>query len=177
MLTPGTHELLPGESVPLTCRVSGIESALVDWTTSAGTVDGMGVFTAPAILPPVNPVAVRCAWQGDPQLFALHDMIAVHAGSKGLFLHSFTHRLVLDTFDLLIGVDQSGGIDQARNGLARCQGMLQFPGPGPTCGLIVVHADGIQHFLIQSKIRQQLLCLQGMHLWICIGQLHINIMQ
>ncbi len=69
-LTPSTHELLPGESVPLVCRVSGIEAALVDWTAGAGVVDDVGVYTAPAEIPPVNPVAVRCAWQGDPGLYA-----------------------------------------------------------------------------------------------------------
>ena len=104
-------------------------------------------------------------------------MITVDTGCKGLLLHPFAYRFVLDAFDLLIGIDQRGGIDQPCDGLPCRQGMLKPGRPGYTRGLIIVHADGIEHLLVQSEIFQQLFSFQRVHLWIGIGHLHIHIVQ
>jgi hypothetical protein len=77
-LEPQATRLVVGQGISFACTPSGTDSLEIEWSipgqapgdTTLGTIDEGGRYTAPAALPPVNPVTVQCAHAEDPLLVA-----------------------------------------------------------------------------------------------------------
>jgi hypothetical protein len=92
-LSPEISNLVVGSSVNFTCKISGMAQREIQWTLNGsttpdpayGTINQTGQYTAPATVPGLATVTVRCSSVSDPSLYKESQfmLIAPVAGDEG----------------------------------------------------------------------------------------------
>ena len=69
-VSPATTTIRVGETRPFAATVRHHANMAVTWTTTAGTINSVGLFAAPATVPAGGTATVRATSVGDPTKFA-----------------------------------------------------------------------------------------------------------